>query len=294
MVYLIQQRKQITKIKEEDHMKPSLYVLMETKTGTEKLAEALILRGFPVEVQHDFIRLRNGSQQDYEQLKGFLEAFNIPVFWNGDQCQLLLNHFPTTMMKKIIEFNGHEHMIHMEGYHFKWRSFATRRYGIRTNTMDLCPYTAIMVKALNEAGIVTLTGCNGHSHHNPNFQLSGMYHGIWFSIIQQHYMNNLSLHYHWKAEFSTGGTNAVILAHKPSNEQWDMKKVLSDCYQMAGVLAEHAREISEWKSSTFKRNMKETAEPLRESGNIHQLYRWMKRLAYASKSSSILVLEGSE
>ena len=39
-------------------MKPSLYVLMETKTGTEKLAEALLLRGFPVEVKNDFITFK--------------------------------------------------------------------------------------------------------------------------------------------------------------------------------------------------------------------------------------------
>ena len=212
------------------------------------------------------LRLRNGSIQDYNQLKGFLETLNIPVFWNGDQFQLLTNHFPLQMMKKIIEFHGREHFVHMEGYHFKWRSFVNRRYGIRTNTTDLCPYTAIMVKALNEAGIVTLTGCNGHGNHSPNFQLSGIYHGIWFSIIQHQYMKDLSLHYNWKVEFIRGASNAVIIANKSSDERWDMKKVLSDCYQMANVLTAHAGEIREWKSRCFKRNMKQTAEALRETG----------------------------
>ena len=266
-------------------MEPSLYVLMETKTGTEKLAEALLLRGFPVEVKNDFITLRNGSTKDYTQLKGFLETLNIPVFWNEDQFQLLTNHFPLQMMKKIIEFHGHEHFVNMEGYHFKWRSFVNRRYGIRTNTTDLCPFTAIMVKALNEAGIVTLTGCNGHGKHSPNFQLSGTFHGIWFSIIQHQYMNNLSLNYSWKVEFIRGASNATIIANKPSDERWDMKKVLADCYQMANVLTTHAGEIREWKSRCFKRHMKQTVEHLRETGDIAQLYEWMKKIAASEKSN---------
>ncbi|WP_084786715.1 hypothetical protein [Bacillus tuaregi] len=264
-------------------MKPSLYVLMETKTGTEKLAEALLLRGFPVEVKQDFITLRNGSTHDYAQLKSFLETLNIPVFWNGGQFQLLTNRFPLQMMKKIIEFRGREHRIHMEGYHFKWRSFVNRRYGIRTNTTDLCPYTAIMVKALNEAGIVTLSGCNGHSHHSPNFKLSGIYHGIWFSLIQQQYMKDLSLHYQWKVEYTRGATQSAILANKPSDERWEMKKVLADCFQMANVLFTHAGEIRDWKAQSFKRSMKQFVEPLRESGDVAGVYDWMRGVAGVGK-----------
>lgn len=260
-------------------MKPSLYLLNEMRTGTEKLAEALLLRGFPVEVKADLISLRNGSRQDYDQLKAVLETLNIPVFWNGDQFQLLINNFPNHMMKKIIEFQGHEHEVHMEGYHFKWRSFVTRRFGVRTNTMNLCPYTAILVKALNEAGIVTLTGCNGHGHHNPNTQLSGVYQGVWLSIIQQKYLKNLSLHYGWKVQFMNRGCNALFIANKRNNETWNMKKVLADCYAMASVLMDHASEIREWKRRALKRNMKLEAECLREKGDIRGLYEWMKNKA---------------
>lgn len=259
-------------------MKNSVYVAMEMQTGTEKLAEALLLRGFPVKVEKDFITLTNGSPQDYQQLRGFLEKVQIPVFWNEAKFQLLTNHFPLQKMKEIIHYHGREHMVHMEGYHFKWRSFVNRRYGIRTNTMNLCPYTAILVKALNEAGIVTLTGCNGHGRHNPNFQLSGVYHGVWFSIIQQKYLKNLILNYSWKVNYTHGRCNAVIMANKPAEESWDMKKVLADCYQMATVLTEHAEELREWKKHSFKRNMKRTAEALREAGDIQQLIHWMKKM----------------
>jgi hypothetical protein len=260
-------------------MKPSIYVSMEMQTGTEKLAEALVLRGFPVKVKNDFITMPNGSQQDYQQLKVFLKKLQIPVFWNGNQFQLLINHFPLQKMKEIIHFQGHEHMVHMEGYHFKWRSFVNRRYGIRTNTINLCPFTAIMVKALNEAGIVSLTGCNGHGKHNPNFQLSGVYYGIWFSLIQQKFMKDLSLHYNWKVNYTHGGCDAVLMAHKPAANVWDMKKVLADCYQMAAVLTEHAAELRDWKKSSFRRNMKDTAEAFRNSRDIHQLTDWMKDLS---------------
>ncbi|MGF6950188.1 hypothetical protein QF028_002693 [Neobacillus sp. B4I6] len=260
-------------------MKKSVYVSMEMQTGTEKLAEAIVLRGFPVKVENDFITLPNGSPQDYHQLKIFLEKMQVPVFWNGDRFQLLTNRFPLQKMREIIHFHGREHSVHMEGYHFKWRSFVTRRYGIRTNTINLCPFTTIMVKALNEAGIVTLTGCNGHGNHKPNFQLSGVYYGVWFSIIQEKYMKNLSLHYNWKVNYSPGGCNAVIMANKSSEKNWDMKKVLADCYQMAVVLTDHAAELREWKKRSFKRSMKQNAETLKQSGDIQPLIHWMKNMA---------------
>lgn len=264
-------------------MKTSVYVSMEMQSGTKKLVEALMLRGFPVQMNNDLISLRNGSKQDQEQLKRFLEKLNIPVFWNGDQFQLLVNRFPLQKMKEIIHFNGREHLIHMEGYHFKWRSFVNRRYGIRTNTTDLCPYTAIMIKALNEAGIVTLAGCNGHGHHSPSFQLSGVYYGIWFSLIQQKYMNNLSLHYKWKVEFVRDFSSSVMIAHKSANEPWDMMKVLADCEQMALALTSHASEIREFKKRCFKRSMKEAAESLKDGGDVYKLYEWMKEILELGK-----------
>lgn len=267
-------------------MNQSVFLSMEMQTGTEKLAEALLLRGFPVRLEKEFITLKNGSEQDYIQLKTFLDRLKVPVFWIEDKFQLLINNFPLQKMKEIIYFDGQEHMVHMEGYHFKWRSFVIRRYGIRTNTIDLCPFTAIMVKALNEAGIVTLTGCNGHGKHNPNFQLSGVYYGIWFSIIQQRYMKALSLHYNWKVKFITGASNSIIVADKHSNESWDMKKILSDSYQMANVLINNAPKIRECKKQLFKRNMKLTAEELRFSGNIQQLFDWMKKITSVKEDIS--------
>jgi hypothetical protein len=264
-------------------MKSSNYLSMEMQSGTEKLAEALLLRGFPVEVKNDLISIRNGSHQDYEQLKKFFKTLDIPVFWNGDRFQLLINHFPLQKMREIIQFHGTEHFVHMEGYHFQWRSFVTRRYGIRTNSINLCPFTAVLVQALNEAGIVTLTGCNGHGHHDPNFQLSGIYNGIWFSIIQQRYLKEMPLHYNWKMQFIAGGSNAGIFVDKLPNERWEMNKILDDCYQMAQVLTSHAAEIREWKKLSFKRNMKQSAEFFRCSGNHQQLFEWMKNGAELAK-----------
>jgi hypothetical protein len=267
-------------------MKPSNFISLEMQTGTEKLAEALLLRGFPVEVKKDMITLRNGSQEDFRQLKSFLETLNIPVFWNENRFQLLINHLPFQKMKEMIYFHGKEHFVHMEPYHFQWRSFVNRRFGIRTNTINLCPFTAIMVKALNEAGIVTLTGCNGHGNHSPNFQLSGAYNGIWFSIAQQQYMKGLSLNYHWKIQFPAEGSNAGIIATKRPEERWEMSKVLADCHQMAQVLTSHAAEIRGWKNRSFKRNMKQIAENLRLTGNYKQLFEWMKKTAEAFEESN--------
>jgi hypothetical protein len=257
-------------------MNTSLFLTMEMQNGTERLAEALLLRGFPVEVNNDWISLRNGSEQDYADLKKFLEKLSIPVFWNENKFELLVNRLPLQKMKEIIHSKGREHLVHMEPYHFKWRSFFNRRYGIRTNTTELCPYTAIFVKALNEAGIVTLSGCNGHGHHNPNFQLSGVYFGIWFSLIQKKYLSHLTLYYNWKVQYIRDLTSSAIIAHKSSDESWDMLKVLADCEQMAMALTSHAAEIRELKKRCFKRNMKGAAESYKNSGDINKLYAWMK------------------
>lgn len=268
-------------------MKPSIFVAMEMQTGTEKLAEALMLRGFPVKVEEDFITLHNGSEQDYQQLEYFLDQLNIPVFWNGDRFQLLVNRFPQAKMRQIIYHPGREHLVSMEGYHYKWRSFVNRRYGIRTNTLDLCPCTAILVKALNEAGIVALTGCHGHRRHNPNIQLSGVYFGVWFSIIQEKFLQDLPLHYQWKVEFTQGRSNATIIATKKEDEAWDKKSILSDCTQMASILRQHAADIRQWKKNTFKRNMKTSAETYRQQADIHQLHHWMKQTAQHGDGSAV-------
>lgn len=260
-------------------MRKSVYVMMEMQDGTSRLVEALRLRGFCVKKEDDFIKLVNPSKRDIHELKFFLDKLNIPVFWNEeDQFQLLVNRFPLQKMKQIIQYKGRNYNYYMEGYHLKWRSFVTRRFGIRTNTLDLCPYTAIMVKALNEAGIVTMSGCNGHRQHQPNFQFSGVYFGVWFSIIQEKYLKNLTLHYDWKVKFFHEGRTSALLAHKSHEEPWDMKKVLADCEQMANVLRENAREIRMIKNNCFKRSMKEQAEYYREIGDMNGLYNWMKKM----------------
>jgi len=258
-------------------MKNSVYVRMELQDGTNKLADALKLRGFSVAMEGELIKLVNGSEKDAAELKYFLEELNIPVFWlNDNKFQLLVNRLPSQLIKKIIHYKGRNHHYFIEGYQFKWRSFVTRRYGIRTNTLDLCPYTAILVKALNEAGIVTVSGCNGHQHHAPNLQFSGIYYGIWFSIIQEKYLKNLSLYYDWQVEILAGGKTSGLIAHKRDTANWDRIKILADCEKMAYTLQKHARDIRHLKRSCFKRKMKDKAESFRETFDWEKLSEWMK------------------
>ncbi len=253
------------------------FLNFEMADGTKKLAEALFLRGFPVQMENDFISLRNGSERDYAELKWLLERLAIPVFWNGKKFQLLVTHFPYGKMRQIVRLNGIPHSVDMSDYHYKWKTFVNRRFGIRTSTLQLCPYTAILVKALNEAGIVALTGCNGHGRHSPNVRLSGVYFGVWFSLIQEKYLQHLRLHYSWQVEYTGGKTTACIIANKATNEPWDMLKVLDDCRQMAEVLVKHAAEIRALKRQTFKRSMKEIPEKYRLSRDMHGLRDWMKQ-----------------
>lgn len=252
------------------------FIQYEMKSATEKLIEALYLRGFFVKETNGVFSLINGSEQDIQELKILLESCSIPVLWNGDKFQLLVNYLPTEKVKEVVSFKGFNHHVSMQAYHFKWRSFVNRRFGIRTSTIANCPYSAIFGKALNVAGIVTLCGCNGHGRHQPNFQLSGIYNGIWFMIIQEKYLAKLSLHYDWKMEYDEKTNRTLVIANKVKDADWDMLKVLADCEKMASVLLKHSDEIRALKRKSFKRNMKEEAELLRKAGNIKGLYNWMK------------------
>ena len=254
----------------------SAFINYEMKNGKEKLMEALHLRGFFVKEENDYISLVNGSKQDIIELKLLLKKCSIPVLWNGNQFQLLVNNLPAEKAREIICYKGKNHYFGVQDYHLKWRSFVNRRYGIRISTLDNCPFTAIMAKALNFAGIVTLCCCNGHGKHAPNFRLSGIYNGIWFKIIQEKYLADLTLHYRWEIDFEKEIKIPYIVAKKRTDETWDMLKVLADCEKMANVLLQHADEIRSLKRNIFKRNMKEEAESMKDAGDIKGLYSWMK------------------
>ena len=168
----------------------------------------------------------------------------------------------------------------MNDYHYKWRAFVNRRHGLKVNTIELDPYIACLVKAVNQAGISCLAGCDGHLKHAPNLQFSGVYNGAWFHIIQKRYLNELKLNYTWKVTFK-GGSGAQLVAEKEETESWDMKKIYEDTLNMAYKLKEHSEEIKERKVSSFKRNqqMKQMAESYRESGNYVKLIEWMEEVS---------------
>ncbi|MEH7073815.1 hypothetical protein [Neobacillus drentensis] len=107
-------------------MKSNLFTL-ELMDGQERLFEALEMRGFLVEKNGSFLTLSRGSAAlDYQTIKVLFKKFNIPVFWQGNDFQLLVNRFPVGMMKKITTIAGREFPVNMNDYHFRWRVFANR------------------------------------------------------------------------------------------------------------------------------------------------------------------------
>lgn len=265
-------------------MKSNLLSL-ELMDGQERLAEALEMRGFLVEKSGAFLTLGRGSAaSDYADLKALLTKFSIPIFWNGDRFQLLVNRFPVMMMKKITTHRGTEFPVSMNGYHFRWRAFVNRKHGLKVDTMKLDPYIASLVKAVNQAGITCLAGCDGHLRYAPNLQFSGVYNGAWFHIIQKEYLSGLNLNYKWEVEYK-GGSGSRLVARKNDSEQWDMKKIYQDTLTMAYKLKEHSFEIKDRKSSHFKRNqqMKQVAEAYRINGQFEELIEWMESEIRSSK-----------
>ena len=254
---------------------------LEMMNGTERVAEALQMRGLFAEVKNDFIVLTvENTKEDIEKVHELLNDLNIPTFWpKTNEFQVLVNRFPIAMMKKIMNVRGHEFPVHMEGYHYHWRSFAQRRFGIKVNALDLDPQVALLVKTLNLAGITTLAGCNGHHRYAPNFQLSGVFQGAWFEVIQEKYLKQCSLHYKWNVHYGNQSGSSIIAENK-DDERWDMNKVYQDTVQMAAILKEYAAEIRELKKKTFKRDgvMKEMAKRFVEEKDYVGLVEWMRTL----------------
>jgi hypothetical protein len=254
---------------------------LEMMNGTERLVEALQMRGMFVQLTDDVIVLgEENTSEDINKVRALLESLNIPTFWaTNNKFQVLVNRLPIAMMKRIINVRGQEFPVRMEGYHYKWRAFAQRRFGIKVNALDLDPQVAMLVKTLNLASVTTLAGCNGHHRYAPNFQLSGVFQGAWFEIIQEKYLGDCKLHYKWSVNYGNQSGSSIIAENK-SNTRWDMNKIYQDTVHMAMILQEHAEKIREMKKKAFKRNdeMKEIAKQFVEKKNYRELKMWMREL----------------
>jgi hypothetical protein len=253
---------------------------LEMMNGTERVAEALQMRGLFVEVKNDLIVLtEENTKVDIEKVRELLIRLNIPTLWTTDnKFQVLVNRLPIAMMKRIMNVRGQEFPVNMEGYHYRWRAFAQRRFGIKVNALELDPQVAMMVKILNVAGITTLAGCNGHHRYAPNFQLSGVFQGAWFEVIQEKYLKSCDLHYKWSVHYGNQSGSSLI-AENEHTSRWDMNNIYQDTVQMATILKKHANEIRDLKKKTFKRDgeMKEIAKRFVEEKDYVGLVAWMKK-----------------
>jgi hypothetical protein len=251
---------------------------LEMMNATDRVAEALQMRGVFVKSKADFIVLTNENTiEDIIHVRNLLEKVAIPTFWADDYTfQVLVTRLPIALMKRIMNAKGREFPVSMEGYHYKWRSFVQRRYGIKVNALDLDANIAMFVKALNLSGITALAGCNGHHRYEPNVQLSGVFQGAWFEVIQEKYLSKCSLLYKWKVHFGNR-SGSFIVAEKEEHERWNMNHVYQDTVQMASMLQQHAEEIRNLKQITFKRKgeMKVFASNIARDKSYKKLVSWM-------------------
>ncbi|MFK9092525.1 hypothetical protein [Bacillus salipaludis] len=253
-------------------------VKVEMMNATERIAEALQMRGLFVVVKDDFIMFTEGNTKaDVEKTRALLTTIGIPTLWQENKFQVLINRTSISIMKQIMNATGREFPVHMEGYHFHWRSFAQRRFGIKVNALDLDANMAMLVKTLNLVGITSLAGCNGHHHYTPNVQFSGVFQGAWFEVIQKTYLSGLTLQHNWQVHY--GNRTGSCLRANESSGRWDMNLIYQDTVQMAEVLQKHAGEIRELKNRVFKRNneMKKAATHFTKEKDYSSLVNWMKK-----------------
>ncbi|MCM3723963.1 hypothetical protein [Solibacillus isronensis] len=250
---------------------------LELMTATEKVAEALVMRGLFVEVKEDVLFFsKNCAKKDVEDVKLVLNKLTIPYMTYGeDKIEILVNQMPILKMKKILTAGGRPFEINRAEYHQHWRFFANRRYGFRVNAFQLEYNMARFVKSANLAGIATHAGCNGHLKKAPRFQFAGPYMGVWFATVQRMYLNELNLNYDWEVVYE-GYTGAELRAKATQN--WCLHKIHQDTLRMAEVLEAHAAEIRELKSANFKRFQKNFVENFSDLEGYFILEDWMYKV----------------
>lgn len=254
---------------------------LEMMKAPERLAEAVQMRGIFVQLNGDVITLtKENTKQDIEAVRELITAIGIPVLWlDCHTFQLLVNRLPIAVMKRIINKNGREFPVGMQPYHFRWRAFAQRRFGIKVNALQMDAQVALLVKSLNYAGITCLAGCNGHHRFSPNVQLSGVYNGAWLEVIQELFFSGCELNYDWTVHYGNQ-SGASLIADKAESEKWNMNLIYQDTVKMALILQENAGQIRKVKKEAFKRGgeTKRTAEKLVMDKHYKKLAEWMKTL----------------
>lgn len=251
-------------------------------TATEKVAEALVMRGLFVEVKDGVLLFSKcRAKNDIRDVKVVLNKLNIPFITHGeDKIEILVNQIPLLKMKKILTAGGQPFSINEAAYHQYWRFFANRRYGFRVNAFQLEYNMARFAKAANLAGIATYAGCNGHLKKAPRFQFAGPFMGAWFAAVQRMYLKDLNLNYEWEIAYD-GYTGAELRA--TTAQDWCLHKIHEDTLKMAAVLETHAAEIRELKNSNFKRIQKHIVKKWIEERDYAALENWMITMTRGDK-----------
>jgi len=243
-------------------------------TATEKVQEALNMRGLFVELQNGVLVFsKNNAENDLKDVQFLLNQLNIPFMMRSEyELEILVNQISINKMEKILTAGGHPFEINVRDYHQYWRTFANRRYGFRVNAFQLEYNMAAFVKVANLAGIAIYAGCNGHLTKSPRFQFAGTFMGAWFTLIQKHYLQNLDLNYDWKVLYD-GFTGTELRA--TGNQEWCQTKIHEDTLKMAIVLKRHATEIRELKNTHFKRSHKHSIKEYVQENNFKAIEIWM-------------------
>ena len=254
---------------------------LELMSATEKVAEALVMRGLFVEVQEGILVFSTcNAKRDSQDVQSVLNQLNIPFVFRGtNKLEILVNQLPTVKMKKIVTAGGRPFTINAERYHQYWRFFANRRYGFRVNAFLLEYNMARFVKATNLAGIATYAGCNGHLKKSPRFQFAGPFMAAWFVAVQQRYLRKLDLNYKWHVVYD-GFTGAELRA--TSNDGWCQHKIHEDTLNMALLLETHAAEIRACKNKCFTRSQKGIAQQWVQEQNYAALENWMMTMIWGN------------
>ncbi len=146
-----------------------------------KLLETLLWRGFAAETYQSGLLLH---EHTHEQDAAILIACGLDVqkierVEGSDRLFIAPQPTPDSLLKRIFELPPRNGMTGAPDIDDAFETFKSNEFGPRLDTEGLDRGTALLIKALNHAGVFTVMSCDGHGLKAPQIWLRSRWDYLW-------------------------------------------------------------------------------------------------------------------
>lgn len=246
-----------------------------TKIVQERIAEALMYRGYFVSAKEDGLYLSSANHKHDRMLfDRVFRKLGIACTMEEGKIKVLSFENMDEVLEDIRFYPGQNHEAGGTAYRSGWKYFIQRKHGPKISTITLDPGIARLTKAISAVGIATIMCCDGHGRRAPYIIFDGAHNGIWFELIQKHLMQEITLHYQWEVLPERTETYMRLQGKKGEDQRWDLAHIQQDSYNMARFLLENMEELSDLKRNVFIGGLKPTKRLIKQM-TVEEKKRWM-------------------